>query len=243
MPNRRSLRVDSHRVWIGEFADHVALWSKDKHPTAEYCLLLTLSVLAIPRSGLVMIEKARLVWILAYQPDLVDRLLTSLAKQRLVQLMEAGPYLVISLKRWSGNGARAGQETSLENEASDAKNPPSKPPPAATATPLRRASDYAVSTATASAERHSAERAQGDGVKGAGSGEEDPIATVIAELRRFGAHESDLDGLPHFCSRYPQATIEAALRRLRRTPRERIRKSPAALFTFLIKTIDRDQRP
>lgn len=235
MESRTSHQVDSHRTWIGEFAKRVATSIRGRQ-LREAQLLITLAVLAAPRSGLVLIEKSRLAWILAVKPDLLDPTLASLAAQHLVRLMESGPYLVISLKYWSGIRSKAERENPLKSEATVSQKPPSIPPPSANASPFEK--NYSNdSRATARAERHPAERARGDGVKGLGSGEEDQVSDFVRQLSSVIDEPAELEVLRAFCNRYDQSILTEALERLRKTPRERIRKSPAALFTYLVKTI------
>lgn len=242
MPNKRPLQVDTHRIWIGEFASRVAVWFVDMHSENEARLLTTLAVLATPRSGLVLVEKSRLAWILATKPEVIDQGLASLAEQRLIRLMESGPYLVISLKSWSARGERAEREIPLKSGANGAQKPPSIPPPVANASPFEKNSSN-VSRATATAERHSAGRVRGDGVKGAGSGEEGWLEGFIHELAVLIDDPAELASLKTFCERYDHSVLTQALERLKRTPKDHIRKSPAALFTYLVKTIYHQRQP
>lgn len=76
---------------------------------------------------------------------------------------------------------------------------------------------------------------------GPGSGEEDPLESLISELAPLIDAPDQLTGLRRFCERYDASVVAEALERLRRTPRERIRTNPAALFTYLVKTIDRER--
>jgi hypothetical protein len=233
-------RVDSHRAWIGEFATRVATWSSEQDSVDEQRLLVTLAVLSAPRSGLVLIEKSRLSWLLALTHEAIDRLLASLEEKHVMRIMESGPYLVISLKVWSAKGASAERENPLKTGAIGVQKPPSIPPPVANAS-LQKTSDIANSRATASAGQHPAEQARGDGVTGVGSGEEGERDSFLRELGKLIDAPDQLASLKTFCERYDPSILNRALERLRRTPRERIRKNPAALFTYLVKTLNRER--
>jgi hypothetical protein len=232
--------VDSHREWVGAFAQRAVVWSSCQPSEGEQKLLLTLAVLSAPRSGLVLIEKTGLVWLLAMESDTLDTLLGSLEQARLIQLLESGPYLVISLKAWSGKEASADREIALKTGVNASQTPPSIPPPVANASPLEK--NYSNgSRATAQAGQHSAGRERGDGVMGLGSGEEGELVGFLRELGKLIDAPDQLAGLKTFCERYDPSILNAALERLRRTPRDRIRKSPAALFTYLVKTLNRER--
>ena len=75
---------------------------------------------------------------------------------------------------------------------------------------------------------------------GLGSGEEDREG-FVRELSTVVDDPVELGRLKAFCERYDLPILIDALGRLRRTPRESIRKSPAALFTYLVKTIHRER--
>jgi hypothetical protein len=76
---------------------------------------------------------------------------------------------------------------------------------------------------------------------GLGSGEEGELVGFLRELGKLIDAPDQLAGLKTFCERYDPSILNAALERLRRTPRDRIRKSPAALFTYLVKTLNRER--
>ena len=76
---------------------------------------------------------------------------------------------------------------------------------------------------------------------GPGSGEEGKLDGFIRELAALIDAPDQLAGLKTFCERYDASILNEALERLRRTPRERIRKNPAALFTYLVKTLNRER--
>jgi hypothetical protein len=76
---------------------------------------------------------------------------------------------------------------------------------------------------------------------GPGSGEEGELDEFLHELSKLIDAPDQLAGLKAFCERYDPSILNAAIERLRRTPRERIRKNPAALFTYLVKTLNRER--
>ena len=78
---------------------------------------------------------------------------------------------------------------------------------------------------------------------GAGSGEEGQFDEILRELSAIVDSTEQLAGLKAFCKRHDPSILVEALERLRRTPREKIRTNPAALFTYLVKTINRERHP
>lgn len=83
----------------------------------------------------------------------------------------------------------------------------------------------------------------GRGHGGPGEGERE------AQLRNFVSTLVDKWGVPQerdiylaFCRKYPLAVLEEAFTRVLDTPRERIRKSPGALFVYLVKRIEAGRR-
>lgn len=75
---------------------------------------------------------------------------------------------------------------------------------------------------------------------GPGSGEEGQLEDFIGRLAPLIGESSELPRLKDLCRRYSSAILEAAFKRLQDTPRERIRTNAAALFTYLVKTLSRE---
>jgi hypothetical protein len=191
-------------------------WSAARAPLGIACPVVTLGpaiwlylafVAAAGTTGRVIRIRSRLASDLGVSESDIDGWLTQLLEAGLVTVQSPLPFLVLTLRFWSGSTANERAEAGNSSGRTDATldNVPGK----------SRAEAIALN-------RNSA------GDRGPGEGE-----TLRSEVLAV-LHDIDPDELGRILARYPAETIRRAITRVKGTPVQTIRKSKAALFRYLL---------
>jgi len=123
-------------------------------------------------------------------------------------------------------------------DLSELTSPPSTPPPnSALHSAFMNPSGFRSATTISKAEAE-AETESGRGERGLEKGEREAWLDRFVDMlvTRFGC-PTENDSYRTFCAKYPRRILEDAYARVCDTPRERIRKSPGALFVYLVKSL------
>ena len=238
-----STRVCKHHRWLPLLAELLADDGSLATTTIKDRLLffLVMCLLSDPVSGRVLVDKQGLAELFGTDQQQIETWLIDLESKRLVTIKQRGPYLVLFVQMWSDkqvpsdeisnkNGPKTGSAGSLAS-------PPSTPPPSSAlqGTALKNTCNPAEEAKQDRAE----EQKQGVGVMGAGRGEEGWLEPFLSRLVQTLDCPEERSAYRTFCRNYSQEILEAALVRVTATPKARIRKSPGALFTFLVKTFSK----
>jgi hypothetical protein len=164
-------------------------------------------IVAAGTSGRVIRTRSRLAKDLAVPESSIDGWLTQLVEAGLVTVQSPLPFLVLTLRFWSGSTANERAEAGNSRGRTDAAldNVPGK----------SRAEAIALNKYSA-------------GDRGLGEGEtlRTEVLAVLPDI--------DPDELGRILARYPAETIRRAITRVKGTPEQAIRKSKAALFRYLL---------
>ncbi len=171
-------------------------------------LYIALALAANDR-GRVIRTRDRLASELSASASAIDEGLARLTRSGLIAITSPSPYLVIRLRFWPG--------------ASSSPAPKAPESGSASGSSMRV---VPVSKLLAAAATPGVAAACGEG--GAGEG-----AALLAEAREALGREAG-DDLPALLARYPVPVARRAVRRVRLTPRSRIRASKSALLRFLL---------
>ncbi len=158
-------------------------------------------------SGLAIRTRSRLARDLSVPESAIDGWLVQLVKAGLVTVHSPLPFLVLTLRFWSGS------------EANERGNPSKSGEQTAAALDSVPVSSRAEAIAL---------RNDSVGDRGLGEGEtlRSEVLVVLPDI--------DAGELEKILARYPAETIRQAITRVKRTPERSIRKSKAALFRYLL---------
>lgn len=163
-------------------------------------------VLAANDRGLVIRTRDQLAGSLAAAEGEIDTWLSHLSTCGLIKIKSPPPYLVISLRFWSGSAP----QLAFESGAGSGESSP------------------AMEEVPVSSKLPAAEQGKKSGDGGTGEGE-----ALLAEARAV-LGETDTAEVPRMLDSYPRPIVRRALQRVRATPEMQIRKSRVALFRFLL---------
>jgi hypothetical protein len=233
----RAAACDDHR-WVPVLARSLT------RPTAiepeVLPLFLVLCVLAGRRDGRVLVMREQLASLLDIDERTLTERLERVHEGRLVQLDVRGPYLVLHVRMWPGRNWKTAK-TPFETEGSS-------PTEAEQSRTAEQAAAAGVNSQQNAALPRSNPSSAAAGHCGRGDAEvslrdESWLEEFVDRLVEFLAAKDERANYRTFCSAYPPAVLEEAFRRVVETPPDRIRKSRAALFTFLVKSLHRERQP
>ena len=208
-------------------------------------LLLILCLLSYPKTGMVLVEKGHVAEILEVESGSIDTWLVDLERQRLLDVRDSGPILVVSIRMWSCStntpAPANGKNDAKVRTKTEVGPPPSIPPPRNCRSDSAAGSKESLPAEAEKQGRAVPEQKTGDGVRGPGSEEEGVwLEQFLDRLVRVLRSPEERPSYRTFCQRYNRKVLETALQRVEDTPKEKIRKSPGALFTYLVKTLIRE---
>ena len=168
--------------------------------------LYLMLVLAANDRGLVIRTRDQLAGGLSAAEGEIDTWLSQLSGSGLIKIKSPPPYLVISLRFWSGSAPQPAFESGADSGESG----------------------HAMEDVPVSSKLPAAEQGKKSGDGGTGEGE-----ALLAEARAV-LGETDTAELPGMLDSYPRPIVRRALQRVGATPERQIRKSRVALFRFLL---------
>ena len=202
-------------------------------------LYLSLCLLAYPRSGTVLVDKAGLATVLSLDPSTLDRQLKQLERAKWVHVRTQGLYLALSIRSWPGKQPPESLPTLTPKGGEWPAFPPSTTPPLSASAEYKKQNRSAETESKGNLE---AEQSLGDGKGSLRGKEEGWLEPFLDRLVRTVGLPEERSSYRSFCRRYPRPLLETALDRVRQTPKSRIRKSRGALFTYLVKTFDQTSK-
>ncbi len=191
-------------------------------------LYLVLCLLAYAGAH-VLVDRVGLEGILGVPPD---KALSELEARGLIRVTERGQVLALAVHSWSGGPQHPAAVASVSAERSSALQ--------------ERKQSRLCRTAGSYESRQKAENStpaeQKRGTKSSDQPAADWLEGFVDQLVRVLGAEDERSSYRSFCTQYPRQILEAALARVRATPKSQIRKSRGALFTYLVKTFSQTQQ-
>lgn len=197
-------------------------------------LLVTLCLLANPKSGRVLVTKQVLTGFLEVNDETLESDLQKLGEKGHIEIESDCEYLVLSVLSWSNrrrftDSSEASKEGKAERSALQGVSAE------------RSSSSPAVEAAKQ--DNAGPEQKTGVGERGPERGEEGWRGPLLNRLLRVVNAPGERASYESFCREYPRGILEEALDRVEKTPGHRIRKSRGALFVYLVKTLSANHTP
>ena len=213
---------------------------------SSFLLFAALCLLAYPRSGTVLVDRAGLAEVLGWDLATLDRKVSELEQRDLIKIKTQGFYLALSIRSWPDKRPFQSTDNSTKspNHEQNAEFSVGSREVSCRSASAESA-DYKNQNRSAeseSKENLEAEQSLGDREGSLRGEEEGWLESFLDRLIQTVGNPEERPSYRSFCRKHPRQIIEAALDRVRHTPKSKIKKSRGALFTYLVKTFGSNPR-
>lgn len=204
----------------------------------DIMLFLTICLLSYPQSGNALVLQKSLTEFLGISAESLLHSAGKLKERDLLRAKESGDHLAFSIHSWPNVETPSSPSPSSKSRENTHNTPDFSPSiPSTPCSALQSSAEHKHRSRSASADQSRTEQQVNNDGK-----QTEWLETFLDRLTDILGNPSERASYRAFCQKFSREVLEAALDRVRATPMSKIRKSPGALFTYLVKLFNQERQ-